>query len=723
MKEYQNTALPAEERAKLLLAEMTLEEKIFQLKSQLLWPQEIEEKRDYRTGAVRNIGHFLHEHGAVKPSVAAQAINEDTRKSIQAGRLGIPVLQNGEALHGAEWCNGTLFPQSLGMGAAFDEELTEEVALAVGKELRAGGVRQVFAPVVNVTRDCRWGRTEEGYGEDVLLNARMGAAFCRGLEANNVIATPKHYVDNYGDGGRDSASSLNSWRTLYEVYLEPFRACFQEGGARSVMAAYNTVDGVPCSCSEELLTKILRDEWGFDGFVVSDYGGVEGSCYSHGVARDLADAAALCLKAGLDADMPNGGTAIREAYDRGLISMEDIDRSVLRILKQKFLLGLFEEPFVDAQKADGIVRCPEHRSLAKKAACETMVLLKNNGLLPLQKGKYKRIGVFGPAMDCVNSGDYSGPYGGWHGDAKTPIEALKEYLGDEAELVVCADESKLSETAAGCDLNLFFTAAIEGEGTDRSSLKLPGARKALNVSTECAVIIGTELQQVEMDQEGALGILAELEVPLCVVLTGTPVDVTGWCEGADAILEAWYPGEEGSQAIAETLFGENNPGGKLPISFPRSVGQLPLYYAYKTMGRGINYVENDGSPLYEFGYGLSYTDFRLDDFNVEACGRDGASVSLNVTNIGNRAGDEVVQLYVSVTHAEVCRPTCELKAFKRVSLQPGETQRILLTADKRALSFYDRKMNFGIHPCSVKIGIGTSCKKIAFEHSFEIENE
>ena len=720
MNKWMNTALSAAERAKALLDEMTLDEKLQQLKSQLMWPREYEEKRDFTVGSMRNIGHFMHEHGARPASEAAAAINEDTRRSIEASRLGIPVLQNGEALHGAEWVNGTLFPQSLAMAATYDDALVEEVADAIGKELRAGGVRQVFAPVVNITRDCRWGRTEEGYGEDVLLNSRMGAAFCRGLEGQNVIATPKHFVDNYGDGGRDSCSSLNSMRTLREVFLEPFRACFQEGGARSVMMAYNAIDGVPCSCNEELMQKILRDEWGFEGFTVSDYGGMEGTHYSHGVARDEAEAAGKCLKAGLDADMPNGGRCIKEALERGLISEEDIDKSVLRILTQKFRLGLFEEPFVDAAKADETVRCDSHRELSYKAALKCMTLLKNDGLLPLKKGAYRRIGLFGPAIDTLNGGDYSGPYGGWTLKVPTILDELRAYVGEETEIVLCADADRLAEIAASCDVNIYAASMLAGEGADRCEIKLPGQKKVINEGSAFAQIIDAEVKEIYEDQESMLGILGGLNVPLCVVLTGNPVDVSAWEGGANAILEAWFPGEVGSKAIVRTLFGENNPGGKLPISFPRCVGQLPLYYSYKPMGRPIYYVENDGTPYRPFGFGLSYTTFELSDFKVIKADNSGAVVSVRISNTGNFDGDEVLQLYISQKYADAVRPLSELKAFRRVSLKKGESKTVELELDARALSFYDAKMNFGVHPCLTKLMLGTSSADIAFEYSYDI---
>lgn len=389
-------SLLPEEKAKKLLSQMTVDEKIDQIRSQLVRNYHSPE-RDYKVGHMRNIGHFMHQAAPVKPSVAAEAINEDTQRSMEANRFGIPVLQNGESLHGAQWVSGTCYPQAIALAAMFDPEMVEKVASAIAEEVRAGGVRQVFAPVVNLVRDCRWGRTEESYGEDVKLVSDTGRAFVRGLEKNNVISTPKHFADNYSDGGRDSNESHSSWRELREVYLEPFRACFVEGGARSTMMAYNSLDGVPCSMNKTLMQKILRDEWGFKGFTVSDYSGVDGVYKAHQVARDLMEAQAFCLKAGMDVDMPNGNGELTEALKKGLITEEDIDKAAFRVLKAKFELGLFENPFVDAAKADEIVHSREHIELARESARKCMVLLKNNGILPLDVTKTRESACSVPA--------------------------------------------------------------------------------------------------------------------------------------------------------------------------------------------------------------------------------------------------------------------------------------------------------------------------------------
>ena len=725
MLDYRNPDLAPDRRAELLLQEMSLEEKLFQLQSQLLFLNQYQQKRDYRVGHIRNIGHFMQvEHPDVTPGEVARAINEDTRRSIEASPHGIPVLQNGEALHGAQWGSATCFPQAIALASMFDDGLVHEIGKAVAEELRAVGVRHVFAPVVNLVRDCRWGRTEESYGEDVCLVSRTGAAYTKGLEQGGVIAAPKHFVDNYADGGRDSNVSHSSWRTLREVYLEPFRACFQEGGARSVMMAYNSLDGEPCSCNSRLMQDILRDEWGFDGFVISDYGGVDGIFGAHELARSQAEAQAMALKAGLDVDLPNGYGRLKEALDQGFITERDVDRAVKRVLKCKFELGLFERPYVDPEQAEKVVRCPAHRALALKAAQKSMVLLKNDGLLPLRKTGLSKIGLFGPAVNTVNVGGYSGPYGGWKAaDALTPYQALKAYLGDSVELVLHQGDQGVIQAAKACDLALYFSATLEGEGTDRCSLKLPNKKISAQKSEGSTWIIGEQTNEISVDQESILRDLVESGVKTCVVLiNGAPVEVAHWADQVQAILEAWYPGEQGAQAIVQTLFGENNPGGKLPICFPRSIGQLPLYYAHQPTGRGYGYIENDGSPYYGFGYGLSYTQFELSGFEVEDSDLEHYTlkVSVDIKNVGDYPGDEVLQLYLHGSHCGVVRPVKELKTFKRVSLAPGEERRVTLCLGERELSFWNRELKFGPHACDYELMLGVSAQDIRFTHSFKI---
>lgn len=699
---YQNQKLSAQERADDLLNRMNIEEKVAQISAQLLFFDQFFEKRDYTIGHIRNIGHFLWEGNVPNnPQSVAEHINDDTRRSIDASRWGIPVLQHGEALHGAQWGNATCFPQSISMAATFDDDLYFRVGEAVAKELRAVGVRQVYAPVVNVTRDQRWGRCQESYGEDVLLNSVMGATYTKALETNGVVATPKHYVDNYGEGGHDSYASTTSWRTLREVFLEPFRACVEEGGARGIMSAYNTVDGIPASCSNRLLNNILRKEWGFKGIVVSDYGGVDIVADNHLIAENSEDALALCLKNGLDLELCNTNRNLLQMVKDGKVSEETLNECVRRVLTLKFELGLFDNPYVDAKKAETIVRSQGHRTLAETSAREAITLLKNNGILPLNTSKIKKIGVFGPVADKLSLGDYSGGRGGWRGEgAVTPLQGLRTALDGIAEVELNPAGQDILPLADNCDVLIFFPTITEEEGSDRSSFHLPSSSMTLmRTETNAVIIDEQQSKEILVDQEQMVRDLIATGKPVIVVLqNGAAIDITDWVDKAAAVVEAWYPGEQGGTAIADVMTGKYSPGGRLPISWPKNIGQNPMYYSIKPSGRGYGYVENDGTPLYPFGYGLSYTTFKYEHLQMTDRLRAGDSlyVSVDVTNTGTMAGDEVVQVYIHDEQATVVRPLKELAAFQRVTLQPGETKRIDLVLPYRRFAMWDADMKFRV---------------------------
>jgi beta-glucosidase len=724
---YKNPKLSVEERATDLISRMTLEEKVYQLRSQLLFLPDYK-KRDFRIGHVRNIGHFLHQNSSESVSAreCAIGINEDTRKSIAANRWGIPVLQNGEALHGAQWGNATCFPQSIAMAATFDDSLYFNVGKVVAEELRAVGVRQVFAPVINISRDPRWGRTEETYGEDVYLTSRMGVAYVKALEQGGVIATLKHYVDNYGEGGHDSYASDNSWRTLRETFLEPFRVCVEEGHARSIMASYNSIDGTPCSSNAVLLNNILRNEWKFKGFVVSDYGGVKGVYSVHKVAEDYAEAQAQCFEAGLDVELSNGYPNLLELVKNGRISEKQINESLHRVLTSKFELGLFESPYADAEKANQIVRCNEHKNLALDAARKAMTLLKNtNNLLPLSDKTIKKIGVFGPAANVLSMGDYSGPYGGWKGEgAVNPYQALVKRLEGKAKVILHQPGQDVTELAKTCDVVVFFGAIKEGEGHDRSLLALPSQPMKKAESLDHANIIkGAEDLYINVDQEKMIADLAGSGTKTVVVLqNGSPIDIRNWVDKVDALLEAWYPGEQGGTAIAEVLFGDINPGGHLPVSWPRHAGQLPIYYSIKPSGRGYDYNDDDGKPMFPFGFGLSYTTFEYTGLMLpDRVEKDStAEVKFNITNTGKIKGDAVVQLYIHDELASLVRPLKELKAFRRVTLEPGESRQIVLRLPYRSFGFWNKEMKFGVESGIYKIYIADDAVNSKLEGNMNV---
>ena len=701
-------------RAEALLKTLTLEEKMYQLSAQMMWEVEsdYEEKRNHKEGNYRNPGHFMHfdRPEPATPAEVAQRINRDVQLTMDAHPHPIPPLEHGEALHGAQWGMATCFPQPIAMAAMFDDDMVERIADVIGKECAAVGVRQALTPVVNIARDCRWGRTVETFGEDVLLSSNTGVAICKGLQKNGVIATPKHYADNYSDGGRDSNYSNSSERTMREVWLKPFEACFKEGGALSVMAAYNSWEGIPCSANHRLLTEILREEWGFEGFVVSDYWGVEGVHEAHKLVDSYHKAEAVCLKAGLDVNLPHSCyEKLCKAYDEGLITEADIDRAVLRVLTAKFAIGLMDQPFADPAAADALVRCDAHKQLALESARRSIVLLKNDGLLPLKRESLKKLAVFGAGANKLPVGEnYSGPYKRlWEApDAKTPLEYLREYLKGYAEVIFAEDED-IDTVAAACDAALYLTAVVEGEGMDRSDIRLPGVTRKAQAD-ESAIIVGKFEAEIKTDQEDSIRrMTAANKHSAVILLNGAPVDMTAWLEDCAAVLEAWYPGEQGAQAMTEILFGEVNPSAKLPITFPRSVGQLPLFYSAKPSGRGHGYVENDGSPLYPFGYGLSYTTFEMGEI-THTLEDNSLTVTLPVTNTGDMDGAEVVQVYLTGTNCDVVMPCLELKAYRRAEVKAGETVTVTLTVPAEAFFYYDRKMNLGMHNGDYTVSVGAS---------------
>lgn len=726
---YQDISTPTAQRVRDLLARMTLEEKVGQLRSQMIYDPD-KDARDYSAGHVRSLTHFSHYKGKRRTASECAGINNaDLQKSIEAHRLGIPVLINEEALHGAQWGDATCFPQAMGLAAMWDEDMMSRVCTVIARELKAVNIHQVFAPVINISRDSRWGRAQESYGEDVYLTCRMALAYVRALEGMNVITSPKHFVDNYAEGGRDSNVSHTSWRSLREVFLEPFRACIQEGGARSIMAAYNSVDGVPCTCSKALLTDILRGEWKFEGFVISDYYGVDGVHAAHRVAADKADALAQCTVAGMDVELPNSDPTLLLSLVRdGRIPIEALDAAVSRVLTAKFQLGLFDQPYVDALKADAVVRSPEHRAIALEAARKAIVLLKNDdGALPLRKD-LKTIGVFGPAADTVNLGDYSGPFGGWGGDGVSPLAGIRAAVSPGTVIRTCGPTDDAAEAARGCDVVVYFATIREEEGSDRSNLDLPRLKVKTEGTADPAhgLIVEKSRQDIITgDQEADILRIAATGTRLVVVLVaGSSVTMAKWLDKAAAVLLPWYGGEQGGTAIAEALFGDCNPGGKLPITFLKTVGQAPLYYSYKPTGRSYHYNDNDGKPLFPFGFGLSYSTFEYANLVISPERSDGKSpitVRVEVRNTSVVAGDEVVQLYVHDEVASVAVPVRELRGFARISLAAGEKKTVSFTLHPRDLALWNRDMRLVVEPGAFEIMVGSSSEDIRLRGRVTIE--
>ena len=733
---YQNAALPADKRATDLLSRLSLQEKIDQLTCDMVYENRYTADgtldmagRNTRAGNHRDPSHFAHTDRRRTAGECA-ALNNDLQRAVMAqSRWGIPALLHGEACHGGQFGDGTCFPQAIGLAAAWDTDLAERVYDAVAKEVRAVGVRQVLAPVINVCRDARWGRYQETFGEDPVLSGELGLAAVRAFEGSGVAATAKHFADNVGDGGRDSYASNTSWRTLRETFLPPFRRAIAEGRASAVMAAYNTLDGVPCHANAALLQRVLREEWGFQGIVVSDYGGVEGLAVNHGMARDFDAAAALALAAGVDCNLPHDNNRLRQLAEAGRLDMAAVDRAVLRVLRLKFKLGLFEQPFGDPAKADAVVRCPEHRALALEAAAKALVLLKNqNDVLPLSPD-VKRLGVFGPAMDVLRLGSYTGAFlGSWAGDgAVTPLQGLRQVLGAQTEIVVQNNQETPAQTAAGCDAAVVFVTVKEDEGKDRNRCCLPGddQKQVVDRGQGANIVVGGGHDLLPLgDQEGLILDLAATGVPVVVVLlSGSAVTMERWADKVASILQAWYPGEQGGLAIAQALFGITNPGGRLPMTFPRNMGQMPLYYNHKPSGRGYGYLDDDGQPAFAFGHGLSYSTFAYDNLALPAAPVSSAeivTVSLEVINTSERIGDEVVQLYIRRRWASVATPVKELKGFRRITLQPGEGRAVRFALTPEDLSLWDREMNFINEPGDVLVMAGASSADIRLQGSFQI---
>jgi beta-glucosidase len=750
---YRDPARSLRERLEALLALMTREEKVAQLGS--AWVFQLAEGGQLAPGPAaavlgNGIGHITRISGAssLRPEETAQLANAIQRYLVEETRLGIPAIVHEEICSGLMARDATVFPQAIGLASTWEPELARSLAAAISSQMRAVGAHHGLAPVLDVCRDPRWGRTEETLGEDPYLVARMGVAFVLGLQGESlgegVIATAKHFV-GYGasDGGMNWAPAGIPPRELREVYLHPFEAAVRVGGVGSVMNAYNEVDGVVCTADRELLTTLLREEWAFDGYVVSDYFSIRQLESYHRLAEDGREAAAMALNAGLDLELPSTdcyGRPLLDALEAGFVSESTVDDAVRRVLAAKFELGLFDDPYVDATRAADAVGTPSHRTLARRIARKSIVLLKNDGILPLAPGQAS-IAVIGPNADTARNlfGDYCYP---------AHVESLREVLAsggsplsssfatltevDEAEargrpILEAMRErfGSLVSFARGCDVEgpsrAGFEEAVELAARSDVAVLVMGDKAGLGA--DCTS--GEFRDRASLDLPGV-----QEELIRAVVATGTPVVlvlVTGrpsgsaWAhEHCAAVVEAWFPGEEGGAAVAEVLAGEVNPGGKLPLSFPRSVGQIPVFYAHKLSGGRSqpvgDYIDLSASPLYPFGHGLSYTTFELSAARIreQVVGASGELVvDVVAANTGDRAGDEVVQLYVRDPRASVTRPVLELKSFARLALAPAESRTVTFRVPVAQLGFYDRELAYVVEPGVIEVFVGRSSDDLA----------
>jgi beta-glucosidase len=746
---YRDPRRPVAERVADLLKRMTLEEKVDQLAG----------GRPMESGLVDPTGQFKESdleglrrerfQVTSKRSTRDWAVyhNAVQRYLREKTRLGIPAIVHGEALHGFMAHGATSFPQAIALASTWDPALVKRVFTAAADEMASTGVNHAFTPVLDVARDPRWGRTEETYGEDPYLISRLGVAAIEGLQGtgptidrHHVLATMKHFAAHgEPESGTNTAPANYSERTLRETSFVGFRAAVREAKVGSVMASYNEIDGVPSHVNRWLLTTVLRDEWGFDGHVVSDGNGLQMLRDTHLVAEDHAEAARKALAAGVDYDLSDGSVfrTLTEQVKGGAVPESSIDRATARVLGSKFRLGLFEDPYTDPAYTERITNGPEHRKLAVEAAQRALVLLKNdNGLLPLDPARLKTVAVIGPNATGVHLGGYSRE----PAHSVSPLDGIRQRLGPSVKVLY----------EQGCRITL-GKQGWEGWYEDNSEAADPhtqesgmrAAAEAARRSDVALVFVGeteatnreawAEWHRGDRDSLDLLGAQEELVrrvvetgTPTVVVLVnGRPLSVNFVATHVPAVLEAWFPGQEGGTAIAQVLFGDVNPGGKLPITFPRSVGQLPAYYNHKP-SRNRGYIFTSREPLWPFGHGLSYTTFRIDNLRVdppEVRPGQRATVRVDVANTGTRGGDEVVQLYVHQRVASVTRPVKELRGFRRVTVRPGETVTVDLDLGPDALAVLDSSMKPVVEPGVYELMVGSSSRDIAQQATLRVRKE
>jgi beta-glucosidase len=751
---YKKPAAAAASRVKDLLSRMTLEEKAAQM--MCLWQEKNTKLLDAagnfdfkKAKAAFKKGHGLGQVG--RPSDAgsvpsdagvgknaretAELANAIQKFFIEHSRLGIPVMFHEECLHGHAAIGATSFPQPIGLGATFNPDLVEKLFTMTAEEARVRGAHQALTPVVDIARDPRWGRVEETYGEDPFLNSQLGCAAVRGFQGDatfkdkkRVIATLKHFAAHgQPESGMNCAPVNVSERVLRETFLFTFKEAIQKAGAISVMASYNEIDGVPSHANEWLLRDVLRKEWGFKGFIVSDYYAIwelhnRPDTHGHFVAKDKKEACELAVKAGVNIEFPEPDCYLHlvELVRKGVLKEKQLDDLVEPMLYWKFKMGLFDDPYVDPDEAERIVGCDANRKLALQAARETITLLKNEkNLAPLDLPKLKTIAVIGPNAHRSLLGGYSGV----PKHNVTVLDGIKAKVGNRVKVLhsegckitvggswnqddvtpsnPVEDRKQIAEAVKVAQQADVIVLAIGGnEQTSREAwnLKHMGDRTSLD-------LIGRQEELVQ-------AMLATGRPVIVFLFNGRPLSINYVAENVPVIFECWYLGQETGHAVADVLFGDFNPGGKLPISFPRSVGHLPVFYNYKPSARR-GYLFDDVSPLFAFGFGLSYTNFEIKNVRLKKKKiglKDSTQVLVDVTNTGKRAGTETVQLYIRDCVSSVTRPVKELKGFQKISLQPGETKTVSLVITPDSLAFYDVKMKCVVEPGEFEIMVGNSSR-------------
>lgn len=763
---YKDASQPVEARVADLLSRMTLDEKIGQVRCPLGWfiyDKDAKGKvslteKFYQYTDEQHIGNYWAVLRAdpwtqktltngLNPTLSAEMLNMMQRYAVEKTRLGIPIMVAEETPHGHMAIGATVFPTTLSQAATFDRDVLYRMGEAMGAEIRAQGAHVGYGPVIDIAREPRWSRMEETFGEDPTLAGILATEVVRGMQGDlnlngevrndgsHVYSTLKHFAA-YGipEGGLNGEMASIGERTLMSEYVPQFKRAV-EAGVGSIMTSYNMIDGIPCTANRHLLTEVLRDDWGFKGAIYSDLQSIEGVAQTHHCAENWEEAGALAVNAGVDIDLEgNSYQYLRHAIETGKASEADLDRAVAKVLTLKFHLGLFENPYVDTKRAARIVRSEEHRQLAREVARKGVCLLENDGTLPLSK-TLRRVAVVGPNADMMYNqlGDYTAPQE--RGAIATVLDGVRAMLPNaEVEYVKgCAVRDTTTSDIA---------AAVEAAKRSEVTILVVGGSSARDFKTEYlstgAALVGKgELSDMDSGegydraslqlmghQERLMQALIDAGVKLVVVyIEGRPLNMNLAAEKANALLTAWYPGGEGGMAIADVLFGDYNPAGRIPVSIPRNVGQIPVYYSKHP---SHDYIDSPAAPLYSFGYGKSYTTFAYSNLVCTAleaaAGEDVlARVSFTVTNTGKRDGEEVPQLYVRDVTSSVETPHMALKNFDRIALRAGESRTVTFDLRHDDLALYNLKMEHVVEPGEFKVMVGAASNDIRLEGSFRIK--
>lgn len=748
---------PFKKQVDHLISQMTLEEKLAQLGGiwihelqthGILDPKKFAEKLDHGIGQItRNAGASTQ-----RPKDAARSANILQKHLKEKTRLGIPAIIHEECCCGLMSAGSTIFPQIIGLASTFRPELAQQMTDAIRLQMRAIGSHQGLAPVLDVARDPRWGRVEETFGEDPLLVSQFGVAYIKGLQTGDlslgVMATGKHFVSHsFSQGGLNCGPVHLGPRDLWETYLAPFQAAIQEAGLASMMNAYPELDGELVAASRRILTELLRDTLGFDGLVVSDYEAIMMIHNYHNAAESPRQAAVKALTAGIDVELPTiscYGNDLRVALEMGELSIDTINLSVERHLQKKYELGLFDDPFVREEAVLEVFETVENRKLAREIANQSMVLLKNDGILPLKRD-LRKLALIGPNVDSSRCmmGDYSfaataelssfmpSPDSSFasitQAELNTPtvvvstaLDAIKKAVKPTTQIV----------HARGCDINSKdeggLLEAIEAAREADAVVLILGGKSGLTPDcTTGEFRDATDLGLPGIQEELALAVLETGKPTVLVLINGRPAAIPNLVEKTNAILQAWVPGEEGGEAIAAVLFGDQNPGGRLPISIPRSAGQVPVFYNHKPSGMRSNifgdYYNEPVSPLFPFGHGLSYSKFTYEDLVIskpEAKAGEIIDISFSVTNVSEVSGDEVIQLYIQDEYAALPRPVKELKGFIRATLKPGQTRKIVFHLPVNLMAYYDENLKLILEKGKFIIMIGSSSQDIHLQGEY-----